>query len=121
MKIVKLYYADWCGHCQRFKPEWEKIKKTLESKGIKYEEYESGKDEEKIKEAKIKGFPTIKIQDGKEEREYEGRREHDALINEVMKQRGGEKKEEEYYKKKYYKYKTKYTNLKKMNEERNKL
>ena len=21
-KEVTLYYADWCGHCKTFKPEW---------------------------------------------------------------------------------------------------
>lgn len=29
--IIVLYYADWCGYCQRFKPVWEELKKKLKS------------------------------------------------------------------------------------------
>ena len=27
--IFIAFLADWCGHCQHFKPEWEKIKSHL--------------------------------------------------------------------------------------------
>ena len=25
--LMIIYYAEWCGHCQRLKPEWKKLKK----------------------------------------------------------------------------------------------
>ena len=28
-KVFIAFLADWCGHCQNFKPEWEKIKSHL--------------------------------------------------------------------------------------------
>ena len=31
VKVI-LYYAEWCGHCQRFKPEWAKLKEELEKR-----------------------------------------------------------------------------------------
>ena len=38
---VELYYANWCGHCNRFKPEWEKVKKEISEKyGGSCSEYE---------------------------------------------------------------------------------
>ncbi len=26
--VLVLVYADWCGHCQRFKPDWKNLSKT---------------------------------------------------------------------------------------------
>ena len=26
---VTLYYADWCGHCNDFKPEWKKLNENI--------------------------------------------------------------------------------------------
>ena len=28
--ILVLYYANWCGYCQQFKPEWELLKQKIE-------------------------------------------------------------------------------------------
>ena len=27
-----LYYADWCGHCQTMKPEWQKVVNKMKNK-----------------------------------------------------------------------------------------
>lgn len=70
--IVDLYYADWCGHCKKFKPVWNKICDEFKDK-IKFNEYES-KNEEKIKLARISGYPTIKITVGGNTKEYDGER-----------------------------------------------
>jgi hypothetical protein len=75
---ITLYYANWCGHCVTFKPEWNEIKKNISNlsggnKNIKiktmeyeHEELENndgGKknDGGKINDKKIEGYPTIKI------------------------------------------------------------
>lgn len=69
---VTLYYADWCGHCNDFKPEWKKLNENISNLKKKYnninivlEKY-SDKDLEKIGGGKInneqiRGFPTIKF------------------------------------------------------------
>ena len=135
---VELFYAEWCGHCQKFKPEWEKLKKMAGGNGIQCIEYESEKDAQKMEEENIQGFPTIKISVGGKCQEYHGERTAEEILMAIkdpkvkndgkFKQCGGAKqgftprkmnikehskgwykdKDEEYYKLKYFKYKAKY-------------
>ena len=28
-KEVRLYYAPWCGHCKKLKPEWVEVKNDM--------------------------------------------------------------------------------------------
>ena len=67
-KII-LMYAPWCGHSKRMLPDWEKIKneyngKVINGKKYIFETYNSevNNDKEKIKEYKVKGFPTLFIE-----------------------------------------------------------
>jgi len=82
-KSLILYYAEWCGACKSFKPEWNKIKETLDKKGIKYEEYESDRNPDIMTRDNIMAFPTIKIKDNNKITEYEGPRTHDAIVGSV--------------------------------------
>lgn len=77
---VELFYAEWCGHCQHFKPEWEKLKKMSKQNGIQCIEYESEKDAQKMEEENIEGFPTIRISMGGEKQEYNGERTAAAIL-----------------------------------------
>ncbi len=133
---VELYYAEWCGHCQRFKPEWAKLKGELEKKGMKWAEYESEKDGQKMEEENIKGFPTIVIIMNGKKNEYDGQRTAVDIMSFVngngqnqdgkFKQCGGTrqkktmrkgiktntKKSDSDYQLKYLKYKAKYMKIK---------
>lgn len=80
VKVI-LYYAEWCGHCQRFKPEWAKLKDELEKKGMKWAEYESEKDGQKMEEENIEGFPTIIILMNGKKNEYNGQRTSSDIMN----------------------------------------
>lgn len=127
---VILYSAPWCGHCISFKPEWEKLTEKLKNESISFQHYEEGKDNAEIEQAKVKGYPTIMIDD----KEYNGLRTVDAIMAFVKgdnkgsdkmggkykqcggakqgfslrAQGGGRAKNDEYYKIKYLKYKAKY-------------
>lgn len=62
---VTLYYANWCGHCIRFKPDWEIIKNNMKGmNNVKFFEFED-KDMKNggatINGEPISGFPTIKV------------------------------------------------------------
>ncbi len=65
-KKLVLFYADWCGHCNKIKPIWEEAanhvnkNKNNENKMIKVNCGEgSNKDQEIMKKYKIDGYPTI--------------------------------------------------------------
>ena len=119
---VSLFYADWCGHCQVFKPTWELLKKDFEHNGVEYEEFES-ENVQAMKENQISGYPTIKISHNGKVENYNGPREREHLLIHLKNlqnvQSGGnnndlninEQSNEDYYEK-YLKYKLKYLQLK---------
>lgn len=80
---LTLYHANWCGHCQEFKPVWNKVKLENKNQNIKFidlEESELDKDKlPKIGRQTIRGFPTIKINDNGMEYEYNGKRTYKAF------------------------------------------
>ena len=86
--IVVLIHADWCGHCQRLKPEWKIMKEDLmnNAKFVEDDFYEIESDDvhnklsllnENVQIGEpiaINGYPTIgKIKEGKYE-PFEGER-----------------------------------------------
>ena len=134
---IILYYANWCGHCKTFKPEWQKIKTHIDglnktNKMVSYKEYEADADTKVIEKDQIQGFPTIRFNLGGQAVDYDGPRESDAVLNSLLNSPiptssntfvGGSKKSKEYeqcggsklsqadYKIKYAKYKAKYFKL----------
>ncbi len=68
--VVILFFADWCPHCVKAKPEWEHAKAELEGKRINgrtvvFVEYDcSSEDSDSVakrQEYGVEGFPTIKL------------------------------------------------------------
>lgn len=78
-----LYYADWCGYCQNFKPEW--IKFADKCQFIKIYAVNVDKCKNLLERmakgpVKIKSFPTVWIyKNGKPLEEYTGERTLEAL------------------------------------------
>ena len=62
------YLADWCGHCQRFKPEWKKVIEELKGKRNMYNGYLTTACDKTMEElpfdVKPSGFPTISLYKG---------------------------------------------------------
>ena len=80
---AKLYffYADWCGYCRKFKPEWEKLK-AEPNLGIELEEVDCSNEAPKLaKEYNVKGFPTLILLNDGNKVTYEGERSADAIIS----------------------------------------
>ena len=84
-----LIYADWCGHCQRFKPIFNeihsKIGKSFSCVSINDVELERGP--ELAKALAFRGFPTIKFfdQNGKITQDYTGDRQSSEILTHICK------------------------------------
>lgn len=74
-----MFYAPWCGHCKRLKPEYEKAAQLLESNDppvtlAKVDCTEAGKST--CGKFSVQGYPTLKIfKNGEVSSEYNGPRE----------------------------------------------
>ena len=82
---AKLYFffAEWCGYCKKFKPEWEKLK-AESNLGVQLEEVDCA-DSNNVpalaKEYNVGGFPTLILVNGGNKVTYEGERTAEALVS----------------------------------------
>lgn len=77
---VKLFKAEWCGHCQSFKNTWENLQKEgLEN--VNFVTYDANTHKEEIKQHNINGYPTIMINNS----EYNGKRDLHNIKKAIMK------------------------------------
>ena len=83
-KTLVLFYADWCGHCKKLKPDWDAAAKDAnkeETKMIKVNCGEGTKEDKAIMEKyNIDGYPTIIIFDNGTPSTYEGGRSKADLL-----------------------------------------
>jgi thiol-disulfide isomerase/thioredoxin len=80
--IIGKIYANWCGHCQALKPEWNKMKSLIKKDAnieiVEIEENENeklNKLKERFPQLQINGYPTVfKIHPNKQIEYYTGNR-----------------------------------------------
>ena len=82
---AKLYFffADWCGYCKQFKPEWEKLKNES-NLGVQLEEVDCTDNNNTpalAKEYNVRGFPTLIFVSGNNKVTYQGQRNKDSLVS----------------------------------------
>ena len=85
--LFTFFYAPWCGHCKKMKPDWIKASQKVNTgstmKMVMVDLGDSNnKDQEQLRnEYGIQGYPTIMdIVNGKKGSEYSGDRTPDALV-----------------------------------------
>ena len=84
VKKVYFIYADWCGHCTRFKPEWQKFETSCSNNNV--EAYALNVDDQSnskfIESNGVSSFPTVIVMKGNGEKtKYEGERTSEDLMN----------------------------------------
>ena len=83
MAKLKLYYADWCGHCRKFKPTFDgELKKRIEKLNIpiKLVPVDCTTDNEEANKNGVSGYPTLILEVNNESTIYEGEREPEQII-----------------------------------------
>ena len=83
---IVLFHANWCGHCKKMMPEWEKFEKEFHGhEGINVINIES-EQKDIMKKHDINGFPTIKycpsgLNETGNTKTYDGDRNYDGLVD----------------------------------------
>ena len=94
---ITTFFMTGCGHCVQFEPEWEKLKKAIDTDkkytNYSHNEYNATDNETQkatINGESLKGFPTIKItlnKNGKtKEIDYIGKRRSAEIIDFIEEQ-----------------------------------
>lgn len=84
-----LFYADWCGHCQNFKPEYIKFAEKAQFMNVaalNVDNSEAIVSATKETKFPVQGFPTLLLyKNGKPIEEYDGPRTQAALVKRALK------------------------------------
>ena len=89
-----MFYADWCGHCKKAKPDFVEFMgdgtKTIGDKTVKIEMVNADSGDPKVEAFQVKGYPTFCLQttDGKIT-EYKGKRETAGYLEFLNSSLGG--------------------------------
>lgn len=76
--MLILAYADWCGHCKRFKPAWNEFKAKYQPV-LDIREVNADDDEEVAERLGVRGYPTIMMLTGGKKHIYQGDRSEESL------------------------------------------
>ena len=84
-KSVVICKADWCGHCKQAAPEFQKL---VDASPIKLQNgsianvtmLDADADKDKLAAYKVRGYPTILINNGADPIEYPGDRTYTDVI-----------------------------------------
>lgn len=82
---VVIAKADWCGHCRKAAPEFNRLKEAspiqlANGRSAVVEILDADQNKAEVEALGVKGFPTIMVMKGGEKQEYPGERTYDAVV-----------------------------------------
>jgi len=79
--VFAKFFAPWCGHCKRMKPDWDKLMAEYkDSSTLLVADVDcTAGGKAKCDEAGVKGFPTLKYGEPDDLQDYKGGRGFDDL------------------------------------------
>jgi len=88
--VFILFYAPWCGHCQKMKPDWEKLATKYKSvEGLTIAKIDATANDVEDPRFNVSGFPTIFYMSGEGEnrtvKTYDGDRDYKAFSEYILK------------------------------------
>lgn len=85
---IVLYYANWCGWCKKFMPEWDQFKQWSNTNlsNVKVTKIDCTNNNNQCQKANVQGFPTVILYKNNQKlTEFNGQRTSNNLINFVRK------------------------------------
>jgi thiol-disulfide isomerase/thioredoxin len=84
LKVI-IAKADWCGHCKRAAPEFERLVnaspiRLADGRQAVVEMLDADQQKSEVAALGVKGFPTIMIQKGGKNIEYPGERTYEGVV-----------------------------------------
>lgn len=86
--ILVMFYAPWCGHCKKFKPELEKAAEVLRKENLIVAKVDATVEKKLAEKYKVKGYPTVKFFIKGEPIDYTAGRKEKEVIDWVRKKSG---------------------------------
>ena len=83
--ILVMFYAPWCGHCKKFKPELEKAAATLRKENLMVAKVDATIEKDLASKYKVRGYPTVKFFKKGIPIDYKAKRTEKDVINWVRK------------------------------------
>jgi len=86
--ILVMFYAPWCGHCKKFKPELEKAAAVLRKENLMVAKVDATVEKKLAEKYKVRGYPTVKFFKKGAPIDYTAGRTEKDVINWMRKKSG---------------------------------